>query len=57
MVEVKGRVRKVMAGARAADTVVEEQMELMADLTGGGVVLVLECVLCAVAFAGWTSRM
>jgi hypothetical protein len=32
VVEVKGRVRKVMAGARAADTVVEEQMEVMADM-------------------------
>jgi hypothetical protein len=27
MVEVKGRVKKVMADARAADTVVEELME------------------------------
>jgi hypothetical protein len=32
MVEVKGRVRKVMAGARAADTVVEERMERMEDV-------------------------
>jgi hypothetical protein len=32
LVEVKGRVRKVMAGARAADTVVEERMEGMADM-------------------------
>jgi hypothetical protein len=32
MVEVKGRVRKVMAGARAADTVVEEQVEGMEDM-------------------------
>jgi hypothetical protein len=32
MVEVKGRVRKVMAGARAADIVVEERMEWIADM-------------------------
>jgi hypothetical protein len=32
MVEVKGRVRKVMTGARAADTVVEERVEGMADM-------------------------
>jgi hypothetical protein len=32
MVEVQGRVRKVIAGARAADTVVEERMERMADM-------------------------
>jgi hypothetical protein len=32
MVDVKGRVRKVVACARAADTVVEERMEGMADM-------------------------
>jgi hypothetical protein len=32
VVEVKGRVKKVMAGARAADTVAEERMEAMADM-------------------------
>jgi hypothetical protein len=32
MVEVKSRVRKVMAGARAADTEVEERMERMVDM-------------------------
>jgi hypothetical protein len=32
MVEVKGRVRKVMAGARAADTVIEERMEGTEDM-------------------------
>jgi hypothetical protein len=31
-VEVKGRVRKVMTGARVADTVVEERMEGMEDM-------------------------
>jgi hypothetical protein len=30
MVEVKGRVRKVMVGVRVADTVIEERMEGMA---------------------------
>jgi rRNA processing protein Gar1 len=30
VVEVKGRVKKVMAGVRAADTVAEERMEGMA---------------------------
>jgi hypothetical protein len=55
-VEVKGRVR-IMTCARAADTVVEERMEGTADLFGGGVALVLECVPSVVAFAGWISRM
>jgi hypothetical protein len=32
MVDVKGRVRNVMAGARAADTEVEERMEGMEDM-------------------------
>jgi hypothetical protein len=32
MVEIKGRVRKVMAGARAADTVAEERMEGITDM-------------------------
>jgi hypothetical protein len=32
MGEAKGRVSKVMAGARVADTVAEERMEAMADM-------------------------
>jgi hypothetical protein len=32
MADVKGRVRNVMAGARAADTEVEERMEGMEDM-------------------------
>jgi hypothetical protein len=32
IVAVKGRIRKVMAGARVADTVVEERMERMEDM-------------------------
>jgi hypothetical protein len=57
MADVRGRVRNVMAWARAADTEVEERMEGMADMFRGGVTLVSGRVLGAVAFAGWTSRM